>query len=93
MADLDVEVADADARPVMLAANDDDLGLPAGVPPGIPRRPPLVVEIVDQLDSTSTELLRRAARRDIHGALLAAGMAIGRARTAWPLVVGGRGEA
>jgi BirA family biotin operon repressor/biotin-[acetyl-CoA-carboxylase] ligase len=92
LADLDVEVADADARPVMLAANDDDLGLPAGVPPGIPRRPPIVVEIVDQLDSTSTELLRRAARRDIHGALLAAewqSAGRGRRGRSWSAVAGG----
>ena len=92
LADLDVEVADADARPVMLAANDDDLGLPAGVPPGIPRRPPMVVEIVDQLDSTSTELLRRAARRDIHGALLAAewqSAGRGRRGRSWSAVAGG----
>ena len=34
--------------------------------------PALQVEVADQLDSTSTELLRRAPRRDIHGAVLAA---------------------
>ena len=44
--DLGVEVAPADARPVLLAANDDDIALPATAPPGIPTRPPIVVEIV-----------------------------------------------
>src|SRR4030095_17027508 len=34
--------------------------------------PPLDIEVVDQIGSTSTELLRRAQRRDIHGCVLAA---------------------
>jgi len=69
---MGVEVAPADARPVLLpAANDDDIALPISALPGIPSKPPIAVEIVDQIDSTSSELLRRASRRDIHGALLA----------------------
>jgi len=35
--------------------------------------PLLDVEVVDQIGSTSTELLRRAQRRDIHAAVLADG--------------------
>ena len=87
-----VEVAPPDARPVLLAANDDDIALPAAATPGIPRNPPIVVEIVDQLDSTSTELLRRASRRDIHGSLLAAewqSAGRGRRGRAWSAVAGG----
>src|SRR5260221_12633473 len=34
--------------------------------------PLLDIEVVDQIGSTSTELLRRSQRRDIHGAVLAA---------------------
>jgi BirA family biotin operon repressor/biotin-[acetyl-CoA-carboxylase] ligase len=89
---MGVEVAPADARPILLAANDDDIALPALAPPGIPTRPPIVVEIVDQLDSTSTELLRRATRRDIHGALLAAewqSAGRGRRGRVWSAVAGG----
>src|SRR5689334_809195 len=40
---MGVEVAPADARPVLLAANDDDIALPAAATPGIPTRPPIVV--------------------------------------------------
>jgi BirA family transcriptional regulator, biotin operon repressor / biotin---[acetyl-CoA-carboxylase] ligase len=90
--DMGVEVAPADARPVLLAANDDDIALPATAPPGIPTRPPIVVEIVDQLDSTSSELLRRATRRDVHGALLAAewqSAGRGRRGRVWSAVAGG----
>jgi BirA family biotin operon repressor/biotin-[acetyl-CoA-carboxylase] ligase len=92
LADLGVEVADPDYRPILPAANDDDLALPASAPPGIPTHPPIAVEIVDQLDSTSTELLRRAARRDIHGALLAAewqSAGRGRRGRTWSAIAGG----
>ncbi len=54
--------------------------------------PPLQVEIVDQLDSTSTELLRRAQRRDIHGVVLAAEWQTagrGRRGRTWTAVAGG----
>jgi BirA family biotin operon repressor/biotin-[acetyl-CoA-carboxylase] ligase len=54
--------------------------------------PPLQVEIVDQLDSTSTELLRRSQRRDIHGVVLAAEWQTagrGRRGRTWTAVAGG----
>ena len=93
LADLGVEVAAPDAKaPLLPAANDDDLALPAGPTLGIPAHPPIQVEIVDQLDSTSSELLRRAARRDIHGATLAAEwQTAGRGRRGrqWTAVAGG----
>jgi len=53
---------------------------------------PLAVEIVDQLDSTSSELLRRAQRRDIHGVALAAEWQTagrGRRGRTWTAVAGG----
>jgi BirA family biotin operon repressor/biotin-[acetyl-CoA-carboxylase] ligase len=73
------------------AANDDDLFLPLGLP-AIPAHPPISVEVTDQVDSTSSELLRRAARRDIHGALLAAEWQTagrGRRGRVWTAVAGG----
>src|SRR3982750_4846651 len=94
LADLSLEVAPPDAKaPLLPAANDDDLALPAGPTPGIPTRPPIAVEIVDQMDSTSSELLRRASRRDIHGAMLAAEWQTsgrGRRGRIWTAVAGGR---
>ena len=54
--------------------------------------PAIAVEVIDQVDSTSTELLRRAARRDIHGALLAAEWQTagrGRRGRVWTAVAGG----
>lgn len=54
--------------------------------------PPLDVEVVDQVGSTSTELLRRAQRRDIHGQVLAAewqSAGRGRRGKAWTAVAGG----
>jgi BirA family biotin operon repressor/biotin-[acetyl-CoA-carboxylase] ligase len=54
--------------------------------------PALQVELVDQLDSTSTELLRRSQRRDIHGAVLAAEWQTagrGRRGRTWTAVAGG----
>jgi len=52
----------------------------------------LTVEVVDQIDSTSTELLRRAQRRDVHGAALAAewqSAGRGRRGRSWTAVAGG----
>jgi biotin-[acetyl-CoA-carboxylase] ligase BirA-like protein len=54
--------------------------------------PPLDIEVVDQVGSTSTELLRRAQRRDIHGQVLAAewqSAGRGRRGKAWTAVAGG----
>jgi len=72
---------------------DDDLGINA-TEPGLEilSSPPVHLEIVDQLDSTSSELLRRAPRRDIHGAVLAAEWQTagrGRRGRAWTAVAGG----
>lgn len=58
----------------------------------IPHLSPLEVEVVDQIGSTSTELLRRSQRRDIHGAVLAAewqSAGRGRRGKAWSAVAGG----
>jgi BirA family biotin operon repressor/biotin-[acetyl-CoA-carboxylase] ligase len=87
-----VDVAPADARPALPAANDDDIALPVSALPVIPLKPPIAVEVIDQVDSTSSELLRRAARRDIHGALLAAewqSAGRGRRGRVWSAVAGG----
>ena len=54
--------------------------------------PLLEVEVVDQIGSTSTELLRRSQRRDIHGCVLAAewqSAGRGRRGKAWTAVAGG----
>ena len=72
---------------------DDDIGL-TGVETvsEIVPSPPIHLEIVDQLDSTSSELLRRAPRRDIHGAALAAEWQTagrGRRGRTWTAVAGG----
>lgn len=89
---LGVPVAAADAKaPLLPAANDDDLALPSGSP-AVEPHPALSVEVTDQVDSTSSELLRRAARRDIHGALLAAEWQTagrGRRGRVWSAVAGG----
>jgi BirA family biotin operon repressor/biotin-[acetyl-CoA-carboxylase] ligase len=53
---------------------------------------PIHLEIVDQLDSTSTELLRRAQRRDVHGVALAAEWqpaGRGRRGRTWTAIAGG----
>jgi BirA family biotin operon repressor/biotin-[acetyl-CoA-carboxylase] ligase len=53
---------------------------------------PLTVEFVDQIDSTSSELLRRAQRREIHGVALAAEWQTagrGRRGRTWTAVAGG----
>ena len=86
------DVAPADAKaPLLPAANDDDVILPPGTP-AIPLHPTISVEVTDQVDSTSSELLRRASRRDIHGALLAAEWQTagrGRRGRVWTAVAGG----
>ncbi len=53
---------------------------------------PVVLEVVDDIDSTSTELMRRLARRDIHGAALAAEWQTagrGRRGRTWTAIFGG----
>ncbi len=52
----------------------------------------LTIEVVDQIDSTSSELLRRAQRRDVHGVVLAAEWQTagrGRRGRAWTAIAGG----
>jgi BirA family biotin operon repressor/biotin-[acetyl-CoA-carboxylase] ligase len=72
---------------------EDDLGINAIERPSMDyATPALQVELVDQLDSTSTELLRRSQRRDIHGAVLAAEWQTagrGRRGRTWTAVAGG----
>jgi BirA family transcriptional regulator, biotin operon repressor / biotin---[acetyl-CoA-carboxylase] ligase len=91
LAEFNVEVAAPDAKaPLLPAANDDDVIFPS--PPAIPLHPAIGVEVTDQVDSTSSELLRRASRRDIHGALLAAEWQTagrGRRGRVWTAVAGG----
>jgi BirA family transcriptional regulator, biotin operon repressor / biotin---[acetyl-CoA-carboxylase] ligase len=91
LAEFNVEVAAPDAKaPLLPAANDDDVIFPS--PPAIPLHPAIAVEVTDQVDSTSSELLRRASRRDIHGALLAAEWQTagrGRRGRVWTAVAGG----
>jgi BirA family biotin operon repressor/biotin-[acetyl-CoA-carboxylase] ligase len=56
------------------------------------RTTPVTVEVVEQLDSTSSELMRRLARRDIHGnAIAAEWQTAGRGRRGrtWTAIVGG----
>ena len=53
---------------------------------------PLAVEVVDQIESTSSELSRRSQRKDIHGMLLAAEWQTagrGRRGRTWTAVAGG----
>src|SRR4029078_7493168 len=53
---------------------------------------PVTLEVVDQLDSTSSELMRRLQRRDVHGnAIAAEWQTAGRGRRGrtWTAVVGG----
>ncbi len=57
-----------------------------------PRASELTIEVVDQIDSTSSELLRRAQRRDVHGVTLAAEWQTagrGRRGRAWTAIAGG----
>jgi BirA family biotin operon repressor/biotin-[acetyl-CoA-carboxylase] ligase len=54
--------------------------------------PRVTVEVVDQIDSTSSELLRRAQKRDIHGVALAAEWQTagrGRRGRTWTAIAGG----
>jgi len=54
--------------------------------------PRLTVEVVDQIDSTSSELLRRSQKRDIHGVALAAEWQTagrGRRGRTWTAIAGG----
>ena len=53
---------------------------------------PLTVEVVDQIESTSSELMRRVQRRDVHGVALAAEWQTagrGRRGRAWTAIAGG----
>jgi len=53
---------------------------------------PITVEVVDQVDSTSSELMRRMSRRDVHGVALAAEWQTagrGRRGRTWIAIVGG----
>jgi BirA family biotin operon repressor/biotin-[acetyl-CoA-carboxylase] ligase len=53
---------------------------------------PLAVEVVDQIESTSSELMRRAQRRDVHRTALAAewqSAGRGRRGRAWTAIAGG----
>ena len=53
---------------------------------------PITLEVVDEIDSTSTELMRRIGRRDIHGVALAAEWQTagrGRRGRVWTAIVGG----
>lgn len=72
---------------------EEDLALNGNDRPVIDPTPPaLQIEVSDQMDSTSSELLRRAPRRDIHGAVLAAEWQTsgrGRQGRAWTAVAGG----
>lgn len=59
---------------------------------GRPAATPLAVEVVDQIESTSSELSRRSQRKDIHGMLLAAEWQTagrGRRGRSWTAVAGG----
>ena len=59
---------------------------------GRPATLPLAVEVVDQIESTSSELLRRAQRRDVHRIVLAAEwQTAGRGRRGrpWTAIAGG----
>jgi BirA family biotin operon repressor/biotin-[acetyl-CoA-carboxylase] ligase len=65
--------------------------LAAARPAGAPIAP-IAVEVVDQIESTSSELSRRSQRRDIHGMLLAAEWQTagrGRRGRSWTAVAGG----
>ena len=53
---------------------------------------PVTIEVVDEIDSTSNELMRRVARRDVHGVALAAEWQTagrGRRGRTWTAIVGG----
>lgn len=94
LVDFGVRVAKPGApAPKPQAPVDEDLALNGNDRPAIDPTPPaLQIEVSDQMDSTSSELLRRAPRRDIHGAVLAAEWQTsgrGRQGRAWTAVAGG----
>jgi BirA family biotin operon repressor/biotin-[acetyl-CoA-carboxylase] ligase len=73
---------DADAVKARLATLDAERGAAT----------PVTVEVVDEIDSTSSELMRRMQRRDIHGIALAAEWQTagrGRRGRSWTGVFGG----
>ncbi len=92
LTDLGVKLASNGLAPVR-PPQDDDIALRPNEPAiETPASPPIHLELADQLDSTSSELLRRAQRRDIHGAALAAewqSAGRGRRGRAWSAVAGG----
>jgi BirA family transcriptional regulator, biotin operon repressor / biotin---[acetyl-CoA-carboxylase] ligase len=64
----------------------------ATLDPGGRSASPLAIEVVDEIDSTSSELVRRIGRKDVHGVALAAEWQTagrGRRGRAWTGVVGG----
>lgn len=92
LTDYGVKLATNGLSPLRPQLQDDDAAIGAEPASEIASRPPIHLELVDQLDSTSTELLRRAPRRDIHGAALAAEwQTAGRGRRGrpWTAVAGG----
>lgn len=63
-----------------------DLAVARGIPL------PITIEVVDQIESTSSELMRRAQRRDVHQTALAAEWQTagrGRRGRAWTAIAGG----
>jgi BirA family biotin operon repressor/biotin-[acetyl-CoA-carboxylase] ligase len=88
-----VTLASNGLSPLRPQLQDEDLGIASAEASfEIQPSPPIHLEIVDQLDSTSSELLRRAPRRDIHGAALAAEWQTagrGRRGRTWTAVAGG----
>jgi BirA family transcriptional regulator, biotin operon repressor / biotin---[acetyl-CoA-carboxylase] ligase len=76
------EFLDAKAVRLRLAELAGELGIPIPGP----------VEVVDQIESTSSELMRRAQRRDVHRVVLAAEWQTagrGRRGRAWTAIAGG----
>ena len=73
---------DPQAVKAALAAIDAGRGITA----------PITLEVVDEIDSTSSELMRRVGRRDVHGVALAAEWQTagrGRRGRVWTAIVGG----
>jgi BirA family transcriptional regulator, biotin operon repressor / biotin---[acetyl-CoA-carboxylase] ligase len=93
LVDYGVTLASNGLSPLRPQLQDEDLGISGSEPVfEIQPSPPIHLEIVDQIDSTSSELLRRAPRRDIHGAVLAAEWQTagrGRRGRTWTAVAGG----
>jgi BirA family biotin operon repressor/biotin-[acetyl-CoA-carboxylase] ligase len=87
-----VKLATNGLSPLRPQLQDDDGAIGMDVVTEIASHPAIHLELVDQLDSTSSELLRRAPRRDIHGAALAAEWQTagrGRRGRTWTAVAGG----